>query len=225
MTHLPADFPQLPAEDASLARLIAWFCEVLTWLVAQAPGWWESCKVEGETGRPESADPAPPPRTGSPDNGRNEEPVSAGREASRGRRAASPQEETENTTAQAAPARETEAPSPPLTRRPTPPRHTPELRTARSRQAPNARRRQRPTTPAQASHPRSTEDPQIRGSGQRRLRTLISLLCRNDRNVRGRFQANPLRTSRPSVRGDVPSGRSPDPNAAAEIHARCRTCR
>jgi hypothetical protein len=65
MKNLPADFPQPPAENASLKAMFAWFFQVLTWLMARrAAGdkWWLGL---GES-QPKDATPpaALPDRTG-----------------------------------------------------------------------------------------------------------------------------------------------------------------
>jgi hypothetical protein len=149
MKNLPADFPSLPEENASLARLIAWFCEVVTWLVARAAAR-AAGELAGEAETAASAErlPPTPPRTGSPDAQRHEAPANSGREACRPQRAFSPSGEQDHMIADAAaPAAMTELP----------PRAG---RTPRARRiaAPNARGSLRAPTRAPASRPQSTAD-------------------------------------------------------------------
>jgi hypothetical protein len=58
MTQLPADFPPMPAEDASLAAVITWLIELIRWWVARAASRDEG-EGTGEAGP--GVAPTPPP--------------------------------------------------------------------------------------------------------------------------------------------------------------------
>lgn len=154
MNNLPADFPSLPAENASLARLVAWFCEVVKWLVARAAAR-EAGKLDPGCEFPWGTV-ASSPRTGRP---HQELQNNEHREPDHERRAASPMREANVPTVRAAASRKAEpAPSLRLTR-PRPPRRPSQIQRSQWPQKRDCHRARAGGALSLASRPRSTADP------------------------------------------------------------------